>query len=188
MAVNGISGNYYGTEYPNNKTSRTADEDFADRINDIAKSAEPKDAGNDREKPVFRWLYSVDGSTGEVYKTQNYTSEHPVYRVKSWDAAGNLTEYMIDASQVDPRDCNTYEMYAYAADLKETGKGSFEETVLHAATAKAATGAEQKALSTWDFSKSINWVETVQEMMQSAYDYGDLKGYLEWKKFLGFLK
>ena len=88
MAVNGISGNYYGTEYANNKTSRTADEDFADRINDIAKSTEPKDAGNDREKPVFRWLYSADGSTGEVYKAQNYTSEHPVYRVKSWMRRG----------------------------------------------------------------------------------------------------
>ena len=188
MAVNGISGNYCGTEYTDSKTLKAADEDFAGRISDIAKSADPKKTGNTEEKPVFRWLYSADGSAGEVYKAQDYTLEHPVYRVKSWDAAGDLTERVIDASQVNPRGCNTYEMYAYAADLKETGKGSFEETVMHAVSAKAAAGAEQKTWNTWDFSKSINWTETVRELMQSAYDFGDLKGYLEWKKFLGFLK
>ena len=188
MAVNGISGNYYGTEYANNKMPGTADRDFADRINDIAKSAESKDAGNDKEKPVFRWLYSANGSAGEVYKAQGYTLEHPVYRVRSWDAAGNLTEHVIDASQVNPGSCNTYEMYVYAADLKETGKGSFEETVMHAVSARAAAGAGQTALNTWDFSKNINWTETAREMMQSAYDCGDLKGYLEWKKFLGFMR
>ena len=83
------------------------------------------------EKSVFRWLYSADGSTGEVYKAQDYTLEHPVYRIKSRDAAGNLTEQMVDVSQVNPKNCNTYEMYAYAG--------------------------------------------------------GDLKGYWEWKQFLGFL-
>ena len=188
MAVNGISGNYYSAEYTNNKTPGTADEDFADRINDIAKNAEPEETGNDKEKPVFRWLYSADGSTGEVYKAQSDTLEHPVYRVKSWDAAGKLTERVIDVSQVDPRGCNTYEMYAYAADLKETGKGSFEETVLHAASARAVAGAGQNALASWDYLQDIDWAETAQELMRSAYNYGDLQGYWAWKQFLGFLQ
>ncbi len=28
----------------------------------------------------------------------------------------------------------------------------------------------------------------VNDIMQSEYQYGDLKGYMEWKKFLGFLE
>ncbi len=154
---------------------RTAQENAADQI----------PAGG--EKSVFRWLYAADGSTGEVYRAQGDTSEHPIYRVASRDAAGNLTEQIIDVSQVDPNNCSTYEMYAYAAHLKESGKGGFEETVLHAVSARAAAGAEQNALASWDYSKNIDWTKAAEELMQSAYACGDLKGYWEWKKFIGFL-
>lgn len=189
MEVNGITRSYMSEKEYKKTTVTSNGRDFEKAVN----RAEQDNISwnvteNDSEKPIFRWLYSADGSTGEVYKAQDYTLEHPVYKIKSWDATGNLTEHVIDVSQVDPKNCNTYEMYAYAANLKETGKGSFEETVMHAASAKAAAGAEQKTWSTWDYSKRINWTETVQEMMQSAYDFGDFKGYLAWKKFLGFLK
>lgn len=33
----------------------------------------------------------------------------------------------------------------------------------------------------------MNWVDIVEDIMQSEYSYGDLKGYMEWQKFLGFL-
>lgn len=33
----------------------------------------------------------------------------------------------------------------------------------------------------------IDWAEIVNSIMQSKYSYGDLKGYMEWKKFLEFL-
>ena len=39
----------------------------------------------------------------------------------------------MDVSKVDPENCDTAEMYAYTANLKESGKGSFEDTVLKAA-------------------------------------------------------
>lgn len=161
---------------------------FAEAIGQAGQKDSVGQTAAGSEKPVFRWLYSADGSTGEVYQAQDYTPEHPVYRVKSWDAAGNLTEQVIDVSKVNPRDCNTYEMYAYAADLKETGEGSFEETVLRTATAKAAAGAERQTGNAWDFSKSIDWTEAVRELMRSAYASGDFKGYMGWLMFLGFLK
>ena len=31
-------------------------------------------------------------------------------------------------------------------------------------------------------------LKIVNDIMQSEYHYGDLKGYMEWKKFLGFLE
>lgn len=40
----------------------------------------------------------------------------------------------------------------------------------------------------WSHSDKMDWVKTVRDIMQSAYQYGDLKGYMEWKKFLGFLE
>lgn len=187
MNVGGVTANY-SMEQGVQKTRRKGT-GFAETIDRAAQdNIGGTDAENSGEKVVFRWLYSENGSTGEVSKTQAGTPEHPIYRVKSWDAAGNLTERVIDVSQVDPRNCDTYEMYAYTAHAKETGKGSFEETVLKTAVAKAAADLEQKTSGLWDYCKNVNWAETVQELMQSAYDYGDLKGYLEWKKFLGLLK
>lgn len=108
--------------------------------------------------------------------------------MKIWDKSGNVTERMVDVSKVDPKNCNAAEMYAYTADLKESGKGSFEDTVLKAAVAKAVKNAEQKSAGSWDFSEKTDWVKIARDIMQSAYRYGDLKGYAQWRKFLGFLE
>lgn len=137
---------------------------------------------------VFSGAEVVTGSSISVYKTQDFDSENPVYKVKIWDKSGNVTERMVDVSKVDPKNCDTAEMYAYTANLKESGKGSFEDTVLKAAVAKAVKNAEQRNSASWSFSEKTDWVKIVNDIMQSEYSYGDLKGYMEWKKFLGFLE
>lgn len=75
----------------------------------------------------------MSGSSISVYKTSDFDPANPVYKVKTWDREGNVTEQMVDVSKVDPKNCDTAEMYAYTANLKESGKGSFEDTVLKAA-------------------------------------------------------
>lgn len=136
---------------------------------------------------VSSWADVVNESSISVYKTQDFDSGNPVYKVKIWDKSGNVTEQMVDVSKVDPKNCDMAEMYAYTANLKESGKGSFEDTVLKAAVAKAVKNAEQRNSTSWSFSEKTDWVKIVNEIMQSEYSYGDLKGYMEWKKFLSFL-
>ncbi len=135
---------------------------------------------------IFSGAEIVSGSSYSVYKTQDFDSENPVYKVKIWDKSGNVTERMVDVSKVDPKNCDAVEMYAYTADLKESGKGSFEDTVLKAVVAKSVKDAESSS-GTWSFSDRFDWAKIVNDLMQSSYQYGDLKGYMEWKKFLGFL-
>lgn len=137
---------------------------------------------------VSSWADIVGGSSISVYKTPDFDPANPVYKVKTWDREGNVTEQMVDVSKVDPKNCDTAEMYAYTANLKESGKGSFEDTVLKAAVAKAVKNAEQRNAGSWSFSEKTDWVKIVNDIMQSEYQYGDLKGYMEWKKFLGFLE
>ncbi len=93
---------------------------------------------------VSSWADVVSGSSISVYKTPDFDPKNPVYKVKTWDRSGNVTEQMVDVSKVDPKNCDTAEMYAYTANLKESGKGSFEDTVLKAAVAKAVKNAEQQ--------------------------------------------
>lgn len=135
---------------------------------------------------VFSGAEVVSGSSYSVYKTPDFAPENPVYKVKIWDKLGNVTERMVDVSKVDSKNCDTVEMYAYTANLKESGKGSFEDTVLKAVVAKSVKDAENKS-GTWSFSEKFDWAKIVNNLMESSYHYGDLKGYMEWKKFLGFL-
>lgn len=191
MGVNGISSGYYPNGYEDRKTKNAVSENnFAEKIAGTAQ-VNATLHGSDEETgdiAVSSWADVVNGSSFTVYKTKGFDPENPVYKVKIWDEAGNVTEHRVDVSKVDLKNCNTVEMYVYTANLKETGKGNFEETVLKAAIAKAASNLEQKTSASWDYVRNINWVETVKDIMQSTYSYGDLKGYLEWKKFLGLLE
>ena len=196
MSINGITAGYYPTGYEIRKNGKAASENnFAKEIAGIAQANGAGAAatlhGSDKETgdiAVSSWADVVNGSSTTVYKTKDFDQENPVYKVKTWDAAGNVAERMIDASKIDPKNCDTFEMQVYAAHLKETGRGDFKETVLKAAIARAASHLEQQSSASWDHSTKINWVDAVKDIMQSAYGCGDLKGYMEWKKFLSFLE
>ena len=191
MSVSGIgAAGYPAAGYETRKTERNvAEGNFAKQAAEAAQATATLHGAEEGsgDITVFSGAEIVSGSSYSVYKTQDFDPENPVYKVKTWDKSGNVTERMVDVSEVDPKNCDAAEMYAYTADLKESGKGSFEDTVLKAAVAKAVKNAEQRSSASWSFSEKTDWVEIVKGIMQSEYSYGDLKGYMEWKKFLGFL-
>lgn len=191
MSVGGIgAAGYPAAGYETRRTERNvAGGNFAKQAAEAAQATATLHGAEEGsgDITVFSGAEIVSGSSYSVYKTQDFDPENPVYKVKTWDKSGNVTERMVDVSEVDPKNCDTAEMYAYTADLKESGKGSFEDTVLKAAVAKAVKNAEQRSSASWSFSEKTDWVEIVKGIMQSEYSYGDLKGYMEWKKFLGFL-
>ena len=196
MNVGGISTNY-SAAYEVGKTQKAgANNDFTGKIAEAeqenATGATAAAHGSDEESgdvAVFRVLYTNSGIKYTVYKTQDFSPENPIYKVKIWDEAENMTERMIDASKVNPRNSDTFEWEVYALYLKESGKGDFKDIVLQATMARGVINAEQNGFgSSWDHSAKINWVEAVKDIMQSSYNRGDFKGYMEWKKFLGFLE
>ena len=194
MSINGIGiTGYPGTGYDTRRTERNAPGgNFAKQAAEAAQVAGQATATlhgaeeGSGDITIFSGAELVSGSSYSVYKTQDFDPETPVYKVKIWDRAGKVTEQMVDVSKVDPKNCSTAEMYAYTADLKESGKGSFEDTVLKAVIAKAQKNAESRS-GIWSFSDKFDWTKIVSDIMQSEYRYGDLKGYMEWKTFLGFL-
>ncbi|MDE7430096.1 MAG: hypothetical protein K2N00_12690 [Lachnospiraceae bacterium] len=194
MSINGIGiTGYPGTGYETRRTERNAPGgNFAKQAAEAAQVAGQAIATlhgaeeGSGDITIFSGAELVSGSSYSVYKTQDFDPETPVYKVKIWDRAGKVTEQMVDVSKVDPKNCSTAEMYAYTADLKESGKGSFEDTVLKAVIAKAQKNAESRS-GIWSFSDKFDWTKIVSDIMQSEYRYGDLKGYMEWKTFLGFL-
>ena len=194
MSISGIgAAGYPASGYETKRTERNvAGGNFAKQAAEAAQAAGKATVilhGTEEgsgDITIFSGVELVSGTSYSVYKTQDFDPENPVYKVKIWDKSGNVTEQMVDVSKVDPSNCSTIEMYAYTANLKETGKGSFEDTVLKAVVAKTFKD-DESSFGSCDFSAKVNWVKIVNYIMQSEYRYGDLKGYMEWKKFLGFL-
>ncbi|MCM1040191.1 MAG: hypothetical protein NC434_12795 [Ruminococcus sp.] len=196
MDVNGIAAGYPAAKYGTNET-READKNtisgsFAKQAAEAAQAAGRAAAvlhsaeEGSGDITVFTGAELVSGSSYAVYKTPDFDPGKPVYKVKIWDQSGEVTERMVDVSKVDPKNCDTAELYAYTADLKESGKGSFEDTALKAVVARTVQDAESRS-GMWSFWEKTDWVEIAKDIMQSEYRYGDLKGYMEWKKFLEFL-
>lgn len=130
-------------------------------------------------KAVSAWADLESGTSTTVYKPQDFDPANPVYRVKTWDSSGRVTERMVDISKVNPRSADTIEMFAYAAHLQESG--DFQGALQKFMAAKSQS--RQNGSGQDDFSQKINWVEVVREITQSQYDIGNLQGYLEWKMF-----
>ena len=191
MNVGGISTNYSAAYDAEKAQKAGVNGEFSKKMVEAAQAggtaATVAAHGSDDESgdvAVFRVLYTNSGIKYTVYKTQNFSPENPIYKVKIWDSEENMTERLIDASKVNPRNSDTFEMEVYAAYLMETGKGSFEDTVNRVSMAKSGANSS----TVWNYTQKVNWVEAVHNVMQSVYNYGNLKGYMEWKKFLSFLE
>ena len=195
MNISGIGTTYYPTGHETKKAERNAiGGNFARQVAEAAQAAgtAPVVTLHGAEEgtgdiAMFSGAEVVSGTSFSVYRTQDFDSENPVYKVKMWGESGNVTEQMVDVSKVDPKNCNTVEMYAYTAHLKGNGKGSFEDTVLKTAVVKSVQDVESNS-GIWSFSEKVDWVKVVNDIMESSYQYGDLKGYMEWEKFLDLLE
>lgn len=130
MSVSGIGAAGYPTAgYETRKTEKNvAGGNFAKQAAEAAQAAGKATATlygaeeGSGDITIFSGVELASGSSYSVYKTPDFDPENPVYKVKIWDKSGNVTERMVDVSKVDPKNCDTVEMYAYTADLKESEK------------------------------------------------------------------
>ncbi len=133
-----------------------------------------------------------------VFEPADFNPEKPVYKVCTWDEEGSMTEHMVDVTKVNAADSDEVSMFAYACYLSESGQypeaadtflrtygyvksGAEEETIgstLVGGTAEAAGNMFGQA--------KRDWMKIASCLMQMQYDSGNLKGYLEYKKFVDF--
>lgn len=141
--------------------------------------------GDDGEggRAIGAWGNVATDTSVTVYKPRDFDEEHPVYRVKIWDRAGNVTEQMIDISEVDPADCNEIEMYAYTCHLSDSG--AYPDAMMNfmMGTAEHNSGNHCAA----DLFVRTNWLSVIQDSMEMQKRLGNYNGYLQYKWFLEFL-
>lgn len=119
-----------------------------------------------------------------VYQPKDFDPANPVYKVKVWDKDGNVTERMVDVSKVDAKNSDYVDMFAYSSHLSANGKCP------EAQSAFLRAGANQYGLDSrtyGDLFGITNWFSVLKDAMQTQYNAGNLKGYLDYKQFWDFL-
>ncbi|NBI91635.1 hypothetical protein D3Z45_13920 [Lachnospiraceae bacterium] len=184
MGIQGIGANSYPMGYGAARTEKNKPEEAnkswtvkSESQGLILHGQETQEDG----KVVTAWACATDNTSMTVYQPQDFDPANPVYKVKIWDSNGNVTERMVDISAVDPSNCDTIEMYAYSAYLSDSGKcpDALQKFMMAHAHHKDRGEHGQDSL----FCKE-NWLEIIKEVMEMQYKAGNLKGYMEYKKFL----
>lgn len=144
-----------------------------------------KSDANAGEQIVGSFINAQAGSSSAIYKPADFDSSNPVYHVKTWDADGNMTERTVDISKINSRNSDYVDMYTYSWHLNNSGQ--YPQAQLKFAVANAY----QQALLGSNYQAYMptktNWVNVVNSLMQTQYNAGNLQGYLDYSKFLGFL-
>ncbi len=119
-----------------------------------------------------------------VYQPKDFDPANPVYKVKVWDKSGNVTERMVDVSKVDTKDCDYIDMFAYSSHLSASGECP------GAQSAFIRAGANQHGFDNKTYDELFgmsDWLSVVKDAMETQYNAGNLKGYLDYKRFWDFL-
>ena len=104
--------------------------------------------------------------------------------MKVWDKDGNVTERMVDVSKVDTTGSDYIDMFAYSSHLSASGECPGAQSAFIRAGANQH-GADNRTHD--DLFGMNDWISVLKDAMQTQYDAGNLKGYLDYKQFWDFL-
>ena len=184
------TSNYYSGYHNNRAVQKAGTKSFGDTV---AKNTtnivihgfmgEKTEAG---DTVVGAWGNAVTGTSTTVYKPQNFDENNPVYYMKIWDKDGNVTERTVNLNEIDPQNCNSFDMYAYCCYANDSGKSSSAMTnfmLSHAHYQGELGGGSENE----DLFKKTDWLAVVKNIMDMQYQLGNMKGYMDYKNFFDFL-
>ena len=186
MSVAGINGTAnYPVYTPGKATRNVSNNNFSQRINKTKTGSMFTLHWFDTpegDKPLGA-LGDEGNNSITVYKPKDFDPENPVYKVKIWDAEGSVTERMVDVSKVDAKNSDRADMFAYACYLTDSGQyPEAQDTFCRIPISNEQPGSFSDSFKAGKF----NWLELAKSFMQMQYDAGNLKGYLDYKKFVDF--
>lgn len=185
MATHGAG--YYGTRKVERKT------DSAGNIGQVSETVQQSEMSggafelhisNDQDGEAIGAACGRDYSV-TVYRPKDFDPANPVYKAKIWDRDGNVTERMVDVSEVDPRNSDYIDMFAYSSHLSASGEcPSAQSSFMSSAVDQH--GFDDMGFR--DLFQETDWVSALADAMQTQYQAGNIEGYLDYKPFWDFLK
>ena len=185
MRVAGINNHAYYYRTKQQKGSRAGGGGFTEKS--LAPSNCVLHMGSEESKDgkALGMLGFPDGSSSSVFKGEGYTTDNPIFKVKTWDAKGSMTETEIDASKVDPANASLQEMMALNAYRQLNGGESFGNELMMSAGRLHEDGT---ASGYDDFFSKGNWIAEWKDFMEMQYQLGNMPGYLRYKRAVMLLQ
>lgn len=134
-----------------------------------------------------------------VFEPADFDPEKPVYKVCTWDEEGGMTEHMVDVTKVNAADSDEVSMFAYACYLSESGQYPEAADTFLRTYGYAQSGTNEEDAGSYGFfgeeseltgkvfgQIKRDWTKLASYLMQTQYDAGNLKGFLDYKKFVDF--
>ena len=187
MDINGISAGYYEARYTNMRNK--ADAAGASFAGSMGRTAATQNApfvlhiSNEADGEAISSSTDRNGSV-TVYKPKDFDPSHPVYKVKAWNAEGNVTaERMVDVAEVDPNSADYLDMFAYSSHLTASGKCPAAQSAFMYASANPHGAGNVYG----SYTDSLDWISVLQHDMQQQYKLGNLSFYAKYKQFWDFL-
>ncbi len=187
MSVSAIgTAQYLAAEYGAQKAARrTAGKSFSGYMdNMVQKTQMPSGTfelhiSNDIDGKVIGAGCGNDYSF-TVYEPEDFDPDNPVYKMKVWDRDGNVTEQMADMSKVDSKNSDYLNMFAYSSYLTAMGMYPGAQSAFMGASAFQYG---MDGLSYGSLFGRTNWMNVLQNAMQTQYSAGNLQGYMNYKGY-----
>lgn len=183
MNVGGVTTNYPINDPRRTGKAASTDQSFAQQMNHVSKSNGFTLHWFDVEGEPIGACGLADGGSVTVYKPKGFDPENPIYQVKIWDGAGNVTERTVDIAKVDFNHCDYIDGLAYASHLTDCGKCPEAQS----AFIRAQANPHGEGTVFDSITDKMNWMGILKYAMQLQFDLGNMAGYIEYKKFWDFL-
>ena len=113
------------------------------------------------------------GESVNIYRSDSYTVDNPIYIIKGLDADGNAYEQEVDASKINPNRCSYNELMVLNVETGHTSPSDYLHVV-----------AVQDKAGTDSFSESTNYIAYMEAVMKDMKMLGQWDSYLAYDKWL----
>lgn len=173
MLINGIGMNEMPPSYGGaTKTTKAGDEvQFPQNVMKCVAGGEQKvmlcqDA-------LMSYASPQTGESVNIYRSDSYTEDHPIYMIKGLDADGNAYEQEVDANKINPNKCSFNELMVLNVETGHTSPKDY----LHAVAVRENAG-------THSYSQTSDYISHIESVMKDMKTLGQWDSYLAYDKWL----
>lgn len=112
------------------------------------------------------------GESVNIYRSDSYTEDNPIYIIKGLDADGNAYEQEVDASKINPNRCSYNELMVLNVETGHTSPSDY----LHAVAVRDKAGTDS-------FSEATNYITCMEAVMKDMKMLGQWDTYLSYDKW-----
>lgn len=113
------------------------------------------------------------GESVNIYRSDSYTEDNPIYIIKGLDADGNAYEQEVDASKINPNRCSYNELMVLNVETGHTSPSDY----LHAVAVRDKAGTDS-------FFESTNYIAYMEAVMKDMKMLGQWDTYLSYDKWI----